>query len=223
MDLAIRFRAVLSPVFPGSDLATIRHFHSAFQPITGESIMKMSQAFLFCVCLLGATQFAWSQTKGATIPGFYNPTTREFTTRSASSAPAKPDTQTALAGSGVFFREQFNITIANYDQPSSDQAACSVSMDSYGDSNGASYHETASVPATSNGSGWTCEVPVLTLWTLESPTTDSISVTVDVYIYAPNQTAVDELLPNLRESEQSLTLSQPGNTQTVVNTLTFQL
>jgi hypothetical protein len=184
--------------------------------------MRMSHAFLVCVCLLGATQLAWSQTKAAAIPGYYNPTTGEFTTHIASSARPQPNAEAALTGTSIFFREEFNITISNYDQPTTAQAVCIVTMYSFGDSNGSTFGETASTPATLNGNTWTCDVPVLTLWTLQTPTTDSISATVAVDIYSSNSTVPGGLLL-MRESSQSMTLAQPGNTQTAENSIFFHL
>lgn len=185
--------------------------------------MRLPHALLLCVCLLGVTQLTWSQTKATAIPGYLNPSTGTFTTRVSSSATPQPDAEAALAGTGIFFREQFNITITNYDQPTSDLVACEVSMSSTGDSNSSYFHELEVVPATASGGNWTCSVPVLTLWTLQTPGSDSIYATVSVYIYAPGQTAVDGLLPSLRESDQSMILTQPGNTQTVMNNVSFQL
>jgi hypothetical protein len=185
--------------------------------------VRMPHAYLICICLLGAAQLGSSQTQTAPIPGYYNPTTRQFATRLDPTAALHPDAQAAITGSSVFFREQFNITITNYDQNPGDSAVCAVSIDSFGDTNSAGYHDTATTPATLSGNNWTCSVPILTLWTLQTPGTDSISVEVDVYIYPPNQTAVAGELPSLRESSQSMTLSQPANGQTVTNNVTFQL
>ncbi len=179
--------------------------------------MKMSQVILVCICFLGAAQLASSQTKATAIPGFYDPTTGKFTTHIASGAKAQPDS--AATGTSIFFREQFNITITNYDQPSSDQAVCSVSMSS----DDASYSDSAAIVATPNGSGWTCVVPILTDWTLQTPTTALIYVSVSVDIYSPTATPVNGFFPSYRESSQSLTLVQPGNSQTVENAMAFSL
>jgi hypothetical protein len=179
--------------------------------------MKMLQTILVCFCFLGAAQLASSQTKPASIPGFYNPATGKFTTHIESNAKAQPDAST---GTNIFFREQFNITITNYDQPSSYQAVCTVTLAS--DDEGG-YSETAAIPATASGGSWTCVVPILTLWKLQTPTTDSIYASVSVDIYSPTATPVAGYIPVYRESTQSLSLTQPGNAQTIVNNILFQL
>lgn len=179
--------------------------------------MRMPHAFLVCVCLLGATQLAWSQTKAATIPGYYNPTTGEFTTHVASSATAQP--QAALTGTSIFFREDFPITITNDDQPAGAQVVCSVEMFEVGDANG-SFSEVASVAAVYSGGTWSCDVPVLTLWTLKTPTTDQIDASVSVTIYSQISTTAPTIY---RQSGQSFLLTVPANTQTVENNVSFQL
>jgi hypothetical protein len=182
--------------------------------------MKMSQMFLVCVCFLGAAQLASSQTKATAIPGFYNPTTGKFTTHIDAGARAQPASTPATTATPIFFREQFNITITNYDQPSSWQAVCSVSI---GSDDEGGYGESAAVVATAVGSGWTCSVPILTLWMLQTPATDSIYADVSVDIYSPSATPVNGYYPAYRESDQSLTLPQPGNSQTVENAVAFSL
>jgi hypothetical protein len=184
--------------------------------------MKMPQAFLVCACLLGATQLAWGQTAKPSvpqIPGYLDPTTGKFTTQVASNATVQP--QAALSGTSVFFREDFQVSIANFDQPTNSQVVCSVTMLSTSDSNGV-FEELYSVPGTQTGSGWYCEVPVLTLWTLKTPATDTISASVAVTIYSQySPTTTPEVY---RQSTQSLgTLSVPANTQTIVNSVSFQL
>lgn len=73
--------------------------------------MKMLCAFLAFASLLGATQLAEGQAKASTpppIPGFYNPTTGQFTAQvTGASRTPQPDVQAALAGTSVFFREDF--------------------------------------------------------------------------------------------------------------------
>jgi hypothetical protein len=179
--------------------------------------MRMPHAFLACVYLLGAMQPARSQIKAAAIPGYLDPTTGAFTTRVASSATPTP--QVSLTGTSVFFREDFPITITNYDQPSNAQVVCTVSMLSLGDANG-TFSDAASVAATPSGGGWTCDVPVLTLWTLKTPATDTITGSVGVEIYTQTPAAG---LAITRESSQSFSLTIPANTATIENSYTFQL
>ena len=179
--------------------------------------MRMPHAFLVCVCLLGATQLAWSQTKPTAIPGFYNPTTGEFTTHIASNATAQP--QAALTGTSIFFREDFPITITNYDQPAGAQVVCSVEIFEEGDAN-AGFSDSASVPAAYSGGTWSCDVPLLTLWTLKTPATDMISASVSVTIYSQLSSTAPTIY---RESSQSFTLTVPANTATVENHVAFEL
>ena len=180
--------------------------------------MRMPHAFLVCVCLLGATQLTWSQTKAAVIPGYYNPTTGDFSTHIASSATAQPDVQAALTGTSIFFREDFPIKITNYDQPASAQVVCSVTLILEGDAN--PFSEIAQAPAAYSGGTWSCDVPVLTLWTLKTPGTDAIIASVSVTIYSQISPTAPTIL---RESTQSFSLTVPANTATVENNVTFQL
>ena len=179
--------------------------------------MKLPQAFLACFCLLGATQLAWSQVKEpgvSAIPGYLDPTTGKFTTRIAPAT--QRNAQAAVTGTSILFREDFQVSIANYDQPGS-TAVCSVYMSSGGDANG-TYEEEASVAASSVGGGFSCDVPVLTQWTLQTPGSDTIFASVTVSIYS--QTSP---VPIYRSSTQTLSLAQPGNTQTVVNSIAFKI
>ena len=179
--------------------------------------MRMPHAFLVCVCLLGATQLAWSQTKPTAIPGFYNPTTGEFTTHIASNATAQP--QAAPTGTSIFFREDFPITITNYDQPAGAQVVCSVIMLLEGDAN-AGFADSASALAVYSGKTWSCDVPVLTLWTLATPATDRITANVSVTIYSQ----ISPTAPTIyRQSTQSFILTVPANTATVQNNVAFHL
>lgn len=194
----------------------------SMQSNIGGFTMKMTQAFLVCICVFGATKLASSQVKAPTaaaIPGYLDPATGKFTTRIASAPTVPPDAQgqPAVAGTSVFFREDFQIQIQNFDQPSNATVICSVEMTSF-DANGY-FSESASIPATVTGGGWSCDVPVLTQWTLQNPNSDTISATVSVMIYT--QTTP---LPVYRSSTQTLpSLTVPANTQTVVNSVSFKL
>ena len=169
--------------------------------------MKMPHAFLVCVCLLGAGQLASSQTKAAAIPGYYNPTTGEFTTHIASGATAQPDVQAALTGTSIFFREDFPIKITNYDQPAGAQVVCTVTMIEEGDAN-AGFSEIAQVAAVYSAGTWSCDVPVLTLWTLKTPATDTITAQVSVTIYSQISTTAPTIF---RQSNQTFLLTVPAN------------
>jgi len=178
---------------------------------------------------MGETQFALSQNNPATanpgnfnatgpkaIPGFYNPATGEFTTHVASSATPQSDAQAALTGTSLFFREDFQIKIWNYDQSTSAQVSCTASIET-ADTNGV-FEDSYTVPAVLSGQNWTCDVPVLTLWTLQNPGADAMSAVVSVEI-----NGVSSGTGPARVSTQSFSLTVPGNTQTVVNSMIFQI
>jgi len=187
--------------------------------------MRMSKVVLVCICLVGSTQLVRSQDKGIGafqdkgIPGFLNPHTGTFTTR----APGSNGGQiSSLTGTPILFREQFNITITNYDQPSNSLVVCDAHI-STSDAN-SGFYDSATVTATSSGNTWTCDVPVLTYWTLQTPGSDTVTACVDVSILQLFTLGSVTEAESGRESEQPcLTLAQPGNTQTVVTNFTFEL
>jgi hypothetical protein len=180
--------------------------------------MRMPQAFFVCVCLLGVTQLAWSQSqnKVPAIPGYYDPLTGQFTTHIASGA-AHTDAQAALTGTSTFFREDFQVKIWNYDQLTDAQVTCSAVITTV-DTNGL-FEDSYSVPSVSSGGSWTCDVPVLTLWTLQNPDTDVLHASVSVTINGGSGFCC----ASTRTSSQSFSLTVPGNTQTIVNNVVFQL
>jgi len=188
--------------------------------------MRVSKTVFLCACLVVLTQLVWSQNKGIGafqedgIPGFLNPHTGKFTTRAQESGvKAHPQ----LSGTSLFFREQFNITITNYDQPSSALVVCEASISTYDDANG-EFDDDATVTATLSGNTWTCDVPVLTLWTLQTPNSDSLNACVYVTVIEPFSVGSVSQAVNVRDSDQPCqTLGVPANGQTVVNSLTFQL
>jgi hypothetical protein len=188
--------------------------------------MRMSKAIFVCVCLVGLTQLVWSQNKdiGAFqqkgIPGYLNPRTGTFTTRTQGSA-VTPGGDGQFPGTAIFFREQANITIQNFDQPTNALAVCHVDISS---STEFGWFDSADVSATSTANGWTCNVPVLTLWTLVTPNTDKLTLCVSVDILQVfTLGSVSQAVSARTSSQPCLSLSQPANAQTVVNTFTFQL
>jgi hypothetical protein len=187
--------------------------------------MKLSQALIVCVCLLGATQLVKSQVKESAahgIPGTLDPATGKFTTRLGSAnTQTSPEVAGSTASTSVLFREDFHISITNYDQ-SGTTAVCSVDLT--GGDAGGSYEEEASVSAAASGGTFSCDVPILTQWSLQTPTTDSVYAAITVTIYTAGSATGAFGTPTVyRMSTRSLTLTQPGNTQTVVNNVNFTL
>lgn len=183
--------------------------------------MRMRQLMVASVCLIGLTQLGWSQDRASSekgIPGYLDPRTGTFTARIPAKAAAA-----VYSGTSLLFREQFNITITNYDQNTADTVACSADIYEYDDANG-EFYDSASVIATKSGSTYTCDVPVLTLWTLQTPTTDSISACVDVSFYEGFTIGPANAAEVVREQDPPcLTLSVPTNDQTVITTLSLSM
>jgi hypothetical protein len=188
--------------------------------------MRMSKAIFVCVCLVGLTQPLWSQNKilGAAqekrIPGYLDPRTGAFTTRiqhSGASAEVKPGVTTT-----VLFREQFNITITNDDQSSSAIASCGASIDTE-DSLGF-YEDDATIVATKTAGGWTCDIPVLTSWTLATAGSDQINACVHVDVFVPITVgSITEAVDARESTPPCLTLAVPANDATVVNAISMTL
>lgn len=188
--------------------------------------MKLSQALIVCVCLLGATQLVKSQVKESAahgIPGTLDPATGKFTTRlGLAKTQTNPEVAGSTASTNILFREDFHISITNYDQ-SGTTAVCSVEMYS-SDGGGEGYDEEASVSAAASGGTFSCDVPILTQWSLQTPTTDNVYASITVTIYTAGSATGALGTPTVyRMSSRSLTLAQPGNTQTVVNNVNFTL
>jgi len=190
--------------------------------------MRLSKALFVCVCLVGLTQLVWSQSNsfgashGKGVPGYLDPRTGKFTTQvqnHGGDTGANPD-----AGTAVLFREQFNITITNYDQPTTNVlVVCSANISSYGDPNGY-YYDDASIVATQSGKNYTCDVPILTSWTLQNPGSDTITayVTVDfVQVFTLNGTSAIESIR--RQEPPYMTLPVPQNGHTVITTLNLTM
>lgn len=181
--------------------------------------MKTSKAVLVCVCLIELTGLVWSQ--NATLlnsPGRFGPRTGAFATR----APAMGAVAATLSGTSILFREQFNLTITNYDQSTSDVVACEAHITT-SDTNGYFYDD-AAVIATKSGSTYTCDVPVLTLWTLQDPTTDSISACVRVSFVEGITVGPKSKVEQVRRQKlPCLNLSVPTNDQTVTTTLSLSM
>lgn len=188
--------------------------------------MNSLKTFALCVVLFTLAPSLWSQNtwtqrsfggsqeKG--IPGYLDPKTGTFT------AKANRETSTPTSGTPIFFREQFNVTIDNFDQSTSDLVVCDAHIETF-DSTGDWYDDAVSV-ATKNGNNFTCTVPILTQWTLLSPTSDTITACVTV-TFIQNYTLGGVTQPNTARSSAPpcLTLPVPANGTTVNNSLTFML
>jgi len=186
--------------------------------------MKASKAILVCVCLIGLTQLVWSQNQGfpasrdGGIARYLDSRAGMLTPQAQRAADASPE----LTGTSILFREQFNVTVTNDDQSTSDAVTCVLEI-STEDYNGY-FDDTARVFATRSGSTYTCDVPVLALWTLQTPTTDSIYACLKVSFaegitVGPNSTAYI-----VRHQEYPCqTLSVPGNDQTVITTVSVTM
>ena len=181
--------------------------------------MRLSKALFVCVCLVGLTQLVWSQNNGLGIshgkgiPGYLDPRTGKFTTQTQNhggNAEANPDTGTA-----VLFREQFNITITNYDQPTTGLVACNANI-STDDSGTGIWYDEAAIVATKSGSNYSCDVPILTSWTLANPGSDTIYACVKVNFIQGFSNNGATALESFRDQEPPcMSLSVPGNGQTV--------
>lgn len=189
--------------------------------------MTLGKMGLVCVCFVGLTQLLWSQNpvigenheKG--IPGHLDPRTGMFTARVqhpvANEAGGPP-----LSGTSVLFREQFNFTISNLDYAPS-LVVCEAYIYENGDANG-EFYDDAVIFATKNGNTYTCNVPVLTQWILQTPTTDTIYAYTYVYFEQGVTIGSAPAYLQVRESEQpSMQLSVPSNGSTVVNTISVTM
>jgi hypothetical protein len=187
--------------------------------------MRTSKLIFACLCLAGLTQLVWSQNKtveaahgvhGRGIPGYLDPQTRNFTTKAeGSGAGAQGDSAAPLSGTPILFRETFNFTIAALDIPPSAVIFCYASIDT-SDTNG-SFYESNTTVATRNGNSATCSVNLLSNWTLQNPTTDTISAFYEAYAeQAVPVGSYTEVIERYGYGP-GLTLPVPANTQTVVN------
>jgi hypothetical protein len=190
--------------------------------------MKISTLLLACGCLAGLTQISFGQNtriigpiqqKG--VAGYLDPKTGVFTARIHPVPAAGKESNSEPTNSSYFFREQFNITINNYDQPTSATVYCSVDMDTFDESTG-DWDDSNEIIATRSGNNWTCDVPVLVSWTLGNASEDTIgaSVSVDVVNGQINNFEFNAV----RSSHPpALTLPVPATGSTVINNVSITL
>jgi hypothetical protein len=195
----------------------------ALSPYKEELTLRLTYALTVGSCLLAAAQLALSQTKPASIPGFYNPITGEFTTRVTSHAKPAASPAAATTGTTILFTEDFPITITSKDQPSTATVVCTVSLagEEIGTGQPSAHSEIASSLATNSGGTWSCDVPILASWVLQNPTTTLVSAGVTVAFYSG--TSVTSLPGLIRESIQNVPVTLPANSATVQNPVSFVL
>jgi len=183
--------------------------------------MRLSIALFVCVCLVGLTQLVWSQNNGLGIshgkgiPGYLDPRTGKFTTQvqnHGGDAVANPETGTA-----ILFREQFDITVDNLDQPTKNVlVVCEADIGTYDSGSGTSWYDSASIVATLSGSNYTCDVPILTSWTLASPGSDTITACMHVEFIQAYSVGGVSAAEDFRDQEPPcLSLPVPANGHTV--------
>jgi len=136
------------------------------------------------------------------IPGYLDPRTGMFRTRSQSPAQAS----VAVTSDPVIFRLVFNFNILYNDQTGT--VACHVSISPFGDTNGLFHSE----DATALANGQTCQVTILAQWDLATPSTDQVSIEYEIDSFQ----TVQGTLENFRGSSHSLaSIPMPANGQTV--------
>jgi hypothetical protein len=182
--------------------------------------MKISKRILVCVCLVGLTQFVWSQnqTIGAQGQGVSHPETFPAAAHYRVSHPG----DVPLSGTPILFRENFVFTISAGDIPAAAVIFCYASM-STDDTNG-EFYESNEVVATRSGSTATCTVPLLAKWTLVNPTTDMIDAEYETYAEQGFAIGGGGWDSTERSGDgPDLSLPVPANTQTVTNDISVTM
>jgi hypothetical protein len=190
--------------------------------------MRISKLIFVCACLIGLTQLVWSQNQhlfpskqSSGIPGYLDPRTGKFTTQIQKSGVGTGENE-ELAGTPVLFRVKFNITINNYDQPAGSITSCHASIDTE-DPLGF-YSDDAVIIAAKSGGGWTCTVPILVSWTLQTPNSDTISACYGVEVFqVVSVGSVQEAFSGRTSSPPCLSIPVPTNTSTVTEDVTIVL
>jgi hypothetical protein len=149
--------------------------------MTGDS-MKISRIALVLACFIGLSQSAWSQKPSEAtshgILGYLDPQTGAF--RPLAQTPATPESEDALAAAPAFGSLVFNITITvKSTNLGSDTIGCGANASVF-EATGQSIEESAFVAATGTGATRTCKVTIPYSWPLSTPTTDSITLGIDV-------------------------------------------
>lgn len=169
----------------------------------------MGKRILICACLVGLTQFLWAQ------HSLHEHLSERHAQGQSSEAKPGPENYT---GTPILFRETFNFTISAQDVPSNAVIFCYADIYSNGDANG-EFREYSTMVATRSGTTASCSLPLLATWTLQTPTTDTITAYWGAYAEQSVQVGsyVDVIY---RETEQpDISLLMPVNTQTVTNTV----
>jgi len=173
----------------------------------------MSKMIFVCVCLVGLTQLGWSQgfVQAKGIPGFLNPKTGTFTTRTQGNGPlqnpdAMPDTLTEYAGTWTV---KIAMTVSST-IPSGAAVFCSADLSLVGTDN---YYESAVAQASvSKGSG-SCTLTMPYAWFLANEPSDSIYVHYSVNIIQGFTVGPATAAESIRETDSTLygSFSVPAN------------
>jgi hypothetical protein len=145
--------------------------------------MRIPKAVFVCLLSLvvSTSTFGWNQNQSAAvrpgsqtqgIPGYLNPQTGVFTTRPQTSTSAATPPTTS-----IIFRLIFNFKLEFNDQPSTNTTACDVTISPIGDPAG--FYTEDAIGVSTDG-GQTCQVTILALWDLATPTSDSISINYSI-------------------------------------------
>jgi len=150
--------------------------------------MRIGKLLLVCVCLVGLTQLVWSQDSSVLkagergIPGFLNPKTGTFTAkvqRPEATAPAV--TSTVYYGT---YQVYIHLTVSS-DIPSNAVITCSAHLyvSDYGSNppNGSYDEDGGVVVANRSGTTASCLVPIDYSWSLSNGSTDTFTVSYDIY------------------------------------------
>jgi hypothetical protein len=188
--------------------------------------MKIPKLIFVSVCLVGLTQFGWSQNQIGGVQrhgahGSIDPRTGIFTAKVEHVRMSKP-VETPLTGTPILFRETFNFTISAADIPAAAVIFCYAEV--YTDDDNGDFDDSNGAVATRSGSTATCTVSVLAKWTLANPTTDTISA--DYEAYAEQGVSIGG--GGWEETERygyapGFSSSMPANTQTITNTVSITM
>jgi hypothetical protein len=143
--------------------------------------MKISRLMLILACFIGLTQLVWGQkpaeAAGNDILGYLNPQTGAFRPMAqTSAATADAEALAALTPTGGTL--VFNITITLKSALTADTFGCNANADVF--DSGLDYHENAAITATGSGTSRTCKVTIPYSWTLATPTTDTVTLGINV-------------------------------------------
>jgi hypothetical protein len=144
--------------------------------------MKMPRMIFALICLVGIAPLVWSQNESPSakdkgVPGYLNPQTRTFTTKT------QTEVSPNLCSTCDYYYGTIQVNLAVYvasSFPSGTVYVCSATA-SVDDSAGGFFNEAATVEAAPPSGGKTaCTVNMPYYWQLLNPTTDSIAITFEV-------------------------------------------